>query len=125
AVVAVPRHARGHRPGDRRRPAVAARPAVRCRAMARKKLGEMLVEAGILSDASLQHALHEQRRWGGTLGRTLVEMRLVREEDLLGVLSRQFGVPVIDLDRIAIPSAVLELVPGDLAQELSVVPFAQ
>jgi type IV pilus assembly protein PilB len=93
--------------------------------MARKKLGEMLIEAGILSDVSLRSALAEQRRWGGTIGRTLVEMKLVREQDLLAVLSRQFGVPVIDLDKVSIPQHVLELVPGDLAQELSVVPFAQ
>jgi type IV pilus assembly protein PilB len=93
--------------------------------MARKKLGEMLIDAGALTEAGLRQALAEQRRWGGTLGRTLVEMKLVREDDLLAVLSRQFAVPVIDLDRLAIPQAVLELVPGDLAQELSVVPFAQ
>ena len=85
----------------------------------------MLIEAGILSDQNLRHALAEQRRWGGTIGRTLIEMRLVREADLLTVLSRQFGVPVVDLDRVTISQAVLELVPGDLAQELSVVPFAQ
>ncbi len=93
--------------------------------MARKKLGEMLIEAGILSDTNLRSALAEQRRWGGTIGRTLVEMKLVREQDLLLVLSRQFGVPVVDLDKVTIPQHVLELVPGDLAQELSVVPFAQ
>jgi type IV pilus assembly protein PilB len=93
--------------------------------MARKKIGEMLIEAGVLSETSLRTALAEQRRWGGTIGRTLVEMQLVREGDLLTVLSRQFGVPVVDLEKLSIPQQVLELVPGDLAQELSVVPFAQ
>ena len=53
--------------------------------MARKKLGEMLVEAGVLSEPGLRSALDEQRRWGGTLGRTLVEMKLVSEAELVRV----------------------------------------
>lgn len=93
--------------------------------MARKKLGEMLIEAGVLTESQLRDALLEQRRWGGTIGRMLVEKRFIREADLVAVLSQQFNVPVVDLDRLAIPRAVLELVPGDLAHELSVVPFAQ
>ena len=93
--------------------------------MARKKLGEMLIDAGVLTESQLRDALLEQRRWGGTIGQMLVEKRFISEADLVAVLSRQFNVPVVDLDRVAIPRAVLELVPGDLAHELSVVPFAQ
>jgi type IV pilus assembly protein PilB len=93
--------------------------------MARKKLGELLIEAGVLTEAQLRDALLEQRRWGGTIGRMLVEKRFISESDLVAVLARQFNVPVVDLDRTVIPRAVLELVPGDLAHELSVVPFAQ
>ena len=93
--------------------------------MARKRIGEMLIEAGVLTPDNLRIALSEQKRWGGTIGRMLVEKRFVSEPDLLAVLSRQFGVPVIELDRVTIPQAVLDLVPGDLAHELSVVPFAQ
>lgn len=85
----------------------------------------MLIEAGVLSEADLRTALIEQKRWGGTIGRMLVEKRFIKESDLLAVLSRQFGVPIVDLDRVAIPQGVLDLVPGDLALELSVVPFAQ
>jgi len=93
--------------------------------MARKRVGEMLIDAGVLSEADLRTALIEQKRWGGTIGRMLVEKRFIKEADLLAVLSRQFGVPIVDLDRVAIPIGVLDLVPGDLALELSVVPFAQ
>lgn len=91
----------------------------------RKRLGEMLIEAGVLTESGLKQALVEQRRWGGSLGRTLVDMRQVKEEDLVAVLSRQLGLQSVDLDKIAIPQAVLDLVPGELAQNYSIVPFAQ
>jgi hypothetical protein len=93
--------------------------------MARKKLGEMLVEAGLLSEQGLRAALAEQRRWGGTLGRMLVDMKLVSEPELVRALSQQLNLPAIDLDRIEIDPRVLDLVPGDLAEEHSLVPFAQ
>jgi hypothetical protein len=93
--------------------------------MARKKLGEMLVEAGVLSEQGLRMALNEQRRWGGTLGRYLVEMKLVSEAELVRVLAAQLAVPPVDLDHLEIHPTVLELVPGDLAEQHSIVPFAQ
>jgi type IV pilus assembly protein PilB len=93
--------------------------------MARKKLGEMLVEAGVLSEQGLRMALNEQRRWGGTLGRTLVEMKLLSEAELVRVLSMQLHLPAVDLDTVEIHPSVLELVPGELAEQYSIVPFAQ
>ena len=93
--------------------------------MARKKLGEMLIEAGLLTETGLRAALSEQKRWGGSLGRTLVEMRQVQEDQLVAVLSRQLGLASVDLDKLTVPKHVLELVPGDLAQNYSLVPFAQ
>ena len=93
--------------------------------MGRKKLGEMLVEAGVLSESSLRAALNEQRRWGGTLGRQLVEMKLISESELVRVLSLQLNLPTIDLDKVQIPQAVLDLVPVDVAEDNNVLPFAQ
>lgn len=93
--------------------------------MARKKIGELLVEAGVLSDQGLRMALSEQRRWGGAIGRILVEMKLLSEAELVKGLSAQLGLPTIDLDRIDIHPTVLELVPGEVAEQYSLVPFAQ
>jgi hypothetical protein len=93
--------------------------------MARKKLGEMLVEAGVLSEQGLRSALNEQRRWGGTLGHKLVEMKLVSETDLVRVLSLQLSLPAIDLDNLHVPQAVLDLVPAEVASEHNLIPFAQ
>jgi type IV pilus assembly protein PilB len=92
----------------------------------RKKLGEMLIEAGVLTESALRAALQEQKRWGGSLGRTLVEMRQIGEDQLVAVLSRQLGLDSVDLDQLpTIPQAVLAYVPGEMAQNYSIIPFAQ
>ena len=93
--------------------------------MARKKLGEMLLEAGVIDETGLRAALVEQRRWGGHLGRVLIEMKTITEEQLVSILSRQLGIPVVEVDKLAIPQAVIDLVPGDLAEQFSMIPFAQ
>ncbi len=93
--------------------------------MARKRLGEILIEAGLIDEATLRVGLTEQRRFGGPLGRVLVDMKKVTEEDLVGALSRQLAVPLIDLDRLEIPQHVIELVPGEMAETYSLIPFAQ
>ena len=91
--------------------------------MTRKKLGELLIEAGVIDDLSLRSALADQRRWGRPLGRTLVEMRLVEEPVLVDVLAKQLNVDAIDLDQILIPPDVLRLVPAELARQAQIMPF--
>ena len=93
--------------------------------MARKKLGEMLLEAGVIDATGLRAALVEQRRWGGHLGRVLIDMKLVSEEQLVAILSRQLGIATVDVDKVQIPQAVIELVPGEVAEQFSLIPFAQ
>jgi hypothetical protein len=91
----------------------------------RKQLGQMLIEADAIDENALRNALADQRRWGRPLGRTLVELRLIREEDLVRVLGQQLGLPSIDLDKVNVPKAVLDLVPASLAYQHNIVPFAQ
>ncbi len=92
--------------------------------MARKKLGEMLIEAGVIDETALRSALADQRRWGRTLGRTLVELRLVDEDMLVQVLAKQLNLDRVDLDQQrAIPPEVLAMVPVDLVRSAQVVPF--
>jgi len=93
--------------------------------MARKRIGEILVEAGLLDEDGLRAALLEQRRRGGPLGRALVDLKLVPEDTLVLALSRQLAVPTVDLDAIEIPQHVVELVPGELAETHGLMPFAQ
>jgi type IV pilus assembly protein PilB len=93
--------------------------------MIRKRLGEMLVDARLLSEQQLRVALKEQQRWGGSLGRTVVEMKLVGEPDLVRVLAEQLKVAAIDLDAIEIPQSVLAWVTADMADLHALVPYAQ
>lgn len=90
----------------------------------RKKIGEILIEAGVLDETRLRAALMEQQRWGGPLGRLLVEMRLIAETTLVDALSQQLHIPSVDLDHTDVPRDVLDLVPGELAEQHSIMPFA-
>lgn len=91
--------------------------------MPRKRLGEILVQAGVLDEPRLRAALAEQRRWGGPLGRILVDMKLVSEDAMVQALSHQLNFPAVNLDARQIASDVLDLVPGELAEQHSIVPF--
>lgn len=92
--------------------------------MARKRLGEILVAAGVLDETRLRAALVEQRRWGGHLGRILIDMKLISEEVLVQALSQQLNFPAINLDNRQIDDATLDLISGELAEEHSIMPFA-
>jgi hypothetical protein len=85
----------------------------------------MLFEAGVIDQTGLRAALVEQRRWGGHLGRVLIDMKLLTEETLVSILSKQLGIATVDLEKQEIPQAVLDLVPGELAEQFSIIPFAQ
>lgn len=85
----------------------------------------MLVEAGVLTDPALRSALVEQRKWGGNLGKMVVEMKLCTEEQLVDVLCKQLTMEKVDLDGREIPLEVLDLVPPELAIQYQLIPFAQ
>ena len=90
----------------------------------RQKLGEMLIQAGLIDQKALQTALADQMRWGKPLGRTLVEMRLVNEDEMLKVLAAQLGLNTVDLDAQVISKPVLDLVPITLVNQHGLLPFA-
>jgi type IV pilus assembly protein PilB len=91
--------------------------------MARKRLGEILMAAGVLDEGKLRAALAEQRRWGGHLGRILVDMKALSEDTMVAALAHQLTFPTVNLDQRQVPLDVLDLVPAELAQQYSVVPF--
>ena len=81
------------------------------------------MQAGVLAEPQLRAALTEQRRWGGPLGRILVDMKLISEEAMVQALSHQLNLPAVNLDQRTIQQDALDTVPGELAEQLSVVPF--
>ena len=76
-------------------------------AVHRIKLGELLVRAGVLDELRLKSALNEQRKWGGQLGKVLVDLGYVEEDVMVRALSKQLGLPRSDLRNAYLPSDVL------------------
>jgi len=89
---------------------------------AAKKLGELLIEAGLIDDFQLQSALSHQRNWGGKLGAILIEMEFVREEDVAQVIAKQFRMPWANLFEPEIPETVLKAIKKDMAKKYNVMP---
>ncbi|MFC2122301.1 GspE/PulE family protein [Bacteroidota bacterium] len=92
-------------------------------ALSRKKLGQMLVDYGLITSGELSEALALQNEQGGRLGEILVKSGLVEYEDLLDTLSNHLNVPVVDVKGRKIPREALVLIPEAVAREYSIVPL--
>jgi type IV pilus assembly protein PilB len=90
----------------------------------KKRLGEILMDAGLLTETQLRSALAEQRKWGGKLGHTLVQMGFVDESSMVHALSRQLHIPAVDLDALEPPAHVLQLFRVEIAERYGVFPIA-
>jgi MSHA biogenesis protein MshE len=80
------------------------------------RLGELLVQARIISDEQLKTALDEQRRTGRKLGRVLADLGYVAESSLHEQLARHLDVPFVDLRQVQVDRAVVRLLPEPLAR---------
>ncbi|HEV3253655.1 MAG TPA: type IV-A pilus assembly ATPase PilB [Candidatus Acidoferrales bacterium] len=89
------------------------------------RLGELLVKESIISAAQLKQALEHQKQHGGRLGTCLVNLGLVSDEDITAVLSRQYGVPSINLKFYEVDPAVIKLVPQETAVRYQIVPLSR
>ena len=89
------------------------------------KLGQILIVSNIISEDQLKEALTLQRREGGRLGTNLVKLGYITEEKLVTFLSRQYGVPAVNLSDYKIDPSVLKLVPVDIARKYLVMPVAR
>jgi hypothetical protein len=76
----------------------------------RIKLGELLVRAGILDETKLNAALAEQKRWGGRLGKILVDMSFVTEDLIVKALSKQLGITRATFRNVNVPQDVMQKV---------------
>src|SRR2546423_8435479 len=89
------------------------------------KLGEILVRENLLTPQQLRQALDYQREHGGRLGFNLVKLGLVSDDTITAVLSRQYGVPSVNLDLFDIDEPVIRLLPQEVAQKCSVLPLSR
>ncbi|MCK9463392.1 MAG: hypothetical protein M0R80_27540 [Proteobacteria bacterium] len=90
---------------------------------ARRRLGETLVEAGVLTQEALDRALAIQQKQQLRLGTILLQEGFVSESQLVQGLSLKLSIPWVSLWRIDIPDEVLELVPANVAEEFFLMPI--
>jgi type IV pilus assembly protein PilB len=88
-----------------------------------KRIGELLVEAGVLSQSQLEQALFAQRKDGRKLGQLLIELGLVTEVQLTQTLSRQLSVPWVSLYHVDFSRSLLNLVAREAAEKYCLVPI--
>lgn len=90
--------------------------------MSAPKLGDILIQRGVIDEEKLIAALSDQRAFGGKLGRTLVDLGYVTEDQLVGALSEQLGLETVDLDTAEIDAEALSLLPLDACERYGVFP---
>jgi type IV pilus assembly protein PilB len=103
--------------------AVERQPAGRFGLRQEKRLGELLLETGLLTPEQLDLALAEQKRQRRPLGQVLLGQGLVDEKALAGVLSVHFNVPQVDFSRTRIDKEALALIPEAYAREHTILPM--
>lgn len=89
------------------------------------KLGEILVRENLITSDQLRQALDYQRTHGGRLGSNLVKLGIVSDDVVTAVLSRQYGVPSINLELFQIEPEVIKLISHDVALKYSVLPVSK
>ncbi len=88
----------------------------------KKRLGEILIEEGVINDLQLATALGDQKQWGGKIGEILLRMKMMTEEDLAFALQTRLKVKWLSLKEMTIQEAIIKLVPEDTAKKFLVVP---
>jgi type IV pilus assembly protein PilB len=89
------------------------------------KLGETLLKDNLITPQQLKEALDYQRINGGRLASTLVKLGMLSDEEVTAVLSRQYGVPSVNLDLFEVDPTAVSLVPQETAERYSVLPLSR
>ena len=89
----------------------------------RKRIGERLIEAGIIDHTQLQHALKVQKQEGGKTVQILVKLGYIDKESVSNFLSSQPGVPSIDLANYQVSPELCKLIPREFAIENELFPI--
>jgi type IV pilus assembly protein PilB len=89
------------------------------------RIGDLLLKEKRITPAQLQEALNYQKSNGGKLGLNLVKLGFVTDEEITSLLSKQYGVPSINLAQFEIDASVIKLIPADTAQKYQIVPLSR
>src|SRR5580765_7628435 len=89
------------------------------------RIGELLLKEKRITPAQLQEALNYQKTSGGKLGYNLVKLGFVKDEEITALLSKQYGVPSINMAQFEIDPAIVKLIPSETAQKYQVIPLSR
>ncbi len=89
------------------------------------KLGEILIKEKLISQEQLKQALEFQKSNGGRLGNALVKLNLLTDDEVTAVLSRQYGVPSINLAYFEVDPNVIKLIPMETAMKYQILPLSR
>lgn len=90
--------------------------------MAHIRLGELLIDAGVLKEEQLKEALTIQKETKSRLGDILLESKMITNEELIDALQMQLGIDFIDLSTITVPVELARFVPRNIAKKHCIVP---
>ncbi|RMG00416.1 MAG: type II secretion system protein GspE, partial [Nitrospirae bacterium] len=89
----------------------------------RKRLGEVLIDAGLISEKDLENALNLQKGKNKRLGKILIELGFVNEQQIAEALSKQLSLPLVDCNDYNIPKEVASLIPKETAEKKIILPL--
>ena len=89
-----------------------------------RKIGEVLVELGLIDEQKLKTALETQEKLGLKLGETLVQLGYLAEDQFLGILGNLVGIPTLDMRNETITKEAQLLIPQDRMKEFMAIPIA-
>lgn len=89
----------------------------------KRRLGDILIEKGLITEQDLNKALNIQNSSGEKLGEILLKMGVIKEEDLYSALAEIYNVPYVNLEDVAIDSNVVKLVPEYICRRYKVLPL--
>ncbi len=89
------------------------------------KLGELLLKENMVTPQQLQEALGHQKMNGGKLGKAFVSLGYVKDEEITSLLSRQYGVPSINLDHFEVDPGIIKIIPAETARKYQILPLSR
>ncbi len=89
----------------------------------RKRLGQVLLELGVIDEHQLQSALGHQKQWGGKLGGILIQKGFCAEEDVVSALAKHLAMQRIKLADVKVDPRALKCVSKAIAERLHVLPY--
>src|SRR4030088_278280 len=89
------------------------------------RLGEILIKESLITSDQLRQAIEHQKANGGRLGTCLMKLGFLSDDEITGVLPRQYGVPSINLKFYEVDASVIKLIPQDTAVPYQIVPLSR